>query len=223
MKKLISLLIVSINLFFYSTTSYADSVVKLSFSGNELIYPLPDGFCNITKNLQGIMLKQFLDEQSQPMLPTVQIIIAPCKANATNPEYPWGWVGMMIDKNQTPQKTLNKMVAGLLNNEDMLDAINKNLTESNTKAMEEVFGVQSNFDTNKQQILWADENSILLIQNAIGKIEDIEITETILTSTSVIGNVFVYTYIYNLKNGQPSVKDLSTMLINNAPKIKRFN
>ena len=115
------------------------------------------------------------------------------------------------------------MIAGLLNNEDMLDAINKNLTESNTKAMEEVFGVQSNFDTNKQQILWADENSILLIQNAIGKIEDIEITETILTSTSVIGNVFVYTYIYNLKNGQPSVRDLSTMLINNAPKIKRFN
>lgn len=130
---------------------------------------------------------------------------------------------MMIDKNSVPQKTLNKMIAGLLNNEDMLDAINKNLTESNTKAMEEVFGVQSNFDTNKQQILWADENSILLIQNAIGKIEDIEITETILTSTSVIGNVFVYTYIYNLKNGQPSLKDLSTMLINNAPKIKRFN
>ena len=129
----------------------------------------------------------------------------------------------MIDKNSVPQKTLNKMIAGLLNNEDMLDAINKNLTESNTKAMEEVFGVQSNFDTNKQQILWADENSILLIQNAIGKIEDIEITETILTSTSVIGNVFVYTYIYNLKNGQPSLKDLSTMLINNAPKIKRFN
>ena len=130
---------------------------------------------------------------------------------------------MMIDKNSVPQKTLNKMIAGLLNNEDMLDAINKNLTESNNKAMEEVFGVQSNFDINKQQILWADENSILLIQNAIGKIEDIEITETILTSTSVIGNVFVYTYIYNLKNGQPSLKDLSTMLINNAPKIKRFN
>ena len=45
----------------------------------------------------------------------------------------------------------------------------------------------------------------------------------ILTSVSVVNNLYVYTYIYNLKDASPSTAELSELLIDNASKLIDLN
>ena len=42
------------------TSSFAQKVVNIEYLGGEVVYPLPRGFCDITEEIFGIMLKGFL-------------------------------------------------------------------------------------------------------------------------------------------------------------------
>ena len=106
---------------------FAQSVERIVFKGSELLYPIPKGFCNITDEIQGIMMKELIDKQKDPILPEAQSIIAPCERNISNPGYPWGWIGLMKDGPNISQETLNRMMAKILENEDLIEKFEKKM------------------------------------------------------------------------------------------------
>ena len=204
------------------TSGFAENVERILFSGSELLYPLPKGFCNITQDAQGIIMMEFLGKQKGPMFPTPQLIIGPCQQYTANPGYPWGWIGLMKDGSKFTQKTFNKMMAKMMKNEDVMDELTESAIEKNSEAFDELFDVEVTQDV-KQRVIWADEDSILVLQNVTGQVEEKVFKEVIINSTTVIEDLYVYTYLYNLEGAVPSGKQMSKLLIDNAPAIKRLN
>ena len=60
MKKLLALLILSLYPFF---TSYAEEVESFQYMGDNLLLPIPDGFCNATEELSGIFIMDYINSQ----------------------------------------------------------------------------------------------------------------------------------------------------------------
>lgn len=56
-----------------------------------------------------------------------------------------------------------------------------------------------------------------------GQIDGDVINEVYVTSTTALGDLYVYTYLYNLEDAIPSLKQMSKLLINNAPRLKALN
>ena len=201
----------------------ASSVVKLSIADQQLLYPLPSGYCNITDDVTGIFLNEFLAPQTKKLgLPKPQLFIAPCGGDNSS-GYPWLWVGLAKNNPIMSQNAANKFLAKLIDNEKALEAINKKVKASNKNTIETLAGWDSDLDFSKQKIVWADENSFLVGQHINGQVEGMKIEEVNLTSTTIVGEVIVFTYAYNLIDSQPTEKDMSAMLINNAIKLKRLN
>ena len=207
----------------FPSNIFAQNVERILFKGTELLYPLPKGFCNITEEMQGIMMKELIDKQRDPMLPVAQLIIAPCERSVSNPGYPWGWIGLMKDGSRIKQETLNKMMVKLLANEDLIEKLEKQVQKKSAEVFNEVFGVDAKLENNEQKIIWADKDSILVVGNMSGQVDGELIKEVFVTSTSALGELYVYTYLYNLEDVYPSLKQMSELLINNAPRLKALN
>ena len=208
---------------FFPANIFAQNVERILFKGTELLYPLPKGYCNITEEMQGIMMKELIDQQKDPMLPVAQLIIAPCERSLSNPGYPWGWIGLMKDGSRINQETLNKMMVKLLANENLMEKLEKQVQKKSIEVLNEVFGVDATLENNEQKIIWADENSILVVGNMSGEVDGELIKEVYVTSTTALGELYVYTYLYNLEDVNPSLKQMSQLLINNAPRLKTLN
>jgi len=202
---------------------FAENVERVLFAGSELLYPLPDGFCNITEDLQGIVLKEILDNQKNPMLPVAQLIIGPCQPQNPNSGYPWGWVGLMKDGSTLTQETLNRMMAKLMANGDLLKKLERQTAKKSSEALNELFGIELSMGANEQRIVWADKDSILILGKMSSQVEGNMIKEVYASSTTVIEDLYIYTYLYNLEGANPSVKQMSKLLIDNAPALKKLN
>ena len=202
---------------------FAENVERVLFAGSELLYPLPDGFCNITEDLQGIVLKEILDNQKNPMLPVAQLIIGPCQPQNPNSGYPWGWVGLMKDGSTLTQETLNRMMAKLMANGDLLKKLERQTAKKSSEALNELFGIELSMGANEQRIVWADKDSILILGKMSSQLDGNLITEVYTSSTTVIEDLYIYTYLYNLEGVNPSVKQMSKLLIDNAPALKKLN
>jgi len=200
---------------------FAENVERVLFAGSELLYPLPDGFCNITEDLQGIVLKEILDNQKNPMLPVAQLIIGPCQPQNPNSGYPWGWVGLMKDGSTLTQETLNRMMAKLMANGDLLKKLERQTAKKSSEALNELFGIELSMGANEQRIVWADKDSILILGKMSSQVEGNMIKEVYASSTTVIEDLYIYTYLYNLEGANPSVKQMSKLLIDNAPALKK--
>ena len=207
----------------FPTNVFAQNVERILFKGTELLYPLPKGYCNITEEMQGIMMTELIDQQKDPMLPVAQLIIAPCERSVSNPGYPWGWIGLMKDGSRINQETLNKMMVKLLANENLLEKLEKQVQKKSIEVLNKFFGVDATLENNEQKIIWADENSILVVGNMSGQVDGELIKEVYVTSTTALGELYVYTYLYNLEDVNPSLKQMSQLLINNAPRLKALN
>jgi len=202
---------------------FAENVERILFAGSELLYPLPEGFCNITEDLQGIVLKEILDKQKNPMLPVAQLIIRPCQPNNPNSGYPWGWVGLTKDGSKLTQETLNKMMAKLLENEDLLKKLERQIAKKSSETLNELLGIETSMNANEQRIVWADKDSILVLGKMSSQLDGNLITEVYTSSTTVIEDLYIYTYLYNLEGANPSGKQMSKLLIDNAPTLKKLN
>ena len=89
----------------------ASSVVKLSIADQQLLYPLPSGYCNITDDVTGIFLNEFLAPQTKKLgLPKPQLFIAPCGGDNSS-GYPWLWVGLAKNNPIMSQNAANKFLA----------------------------------------------------------------------------------------------------------------
>ena len=56
-----------------------------------------------------------------------------------------------------------------------------------------------------------------------GQVDGTEIKEVYATSTTALGDFYVYPYLYNLEDANLSLKQMSELLINNVPRLKDFN
>ena len=216
-------ILIMVIFFLFPANIFAQNVERILFKGSELLYPLPKGFCNITEEMQGIMMKELIDQQKDPMFPVAQLIIAPCDPNVSNPGYPWGWIGVMKDGSRIKQETLNKMMFKLLANEDLMEKLEKQVHKKGKEVLNELFGIDAKLENNEQKIIWADQDSILVVGNMSGQLDGKLIKEVYVTSTSALGELYVYTYLYNLEDVNPSLKQMSELLINNAPRLKALN
>ena len=106
MRKFVFTIAITFTLLMQPVSVNAENVERILFSGSELLYPLPKGFCNVTESIQGIILKDIIDKQKNPMVPVAQLIISPCEPNITNPGYPWGWIGVIKNPSRLRQETL---------------------------------------------------------------------------------------------------------------------
>ena len=91
------------------------------------------------------------------------------------------------------------------------------------ETFDELFDIEVTHGVNEQRIIWADEDSILVLSNTSGQVEGSVIKEVNISSTTVIEDLYVYTFLYNLEGANPSGKQMSKLLIDNAPAIKRLN
>ena len=206
-----------------SSFLHASEFVNLRLSGSEVLYPLPSGYCDVTEDFDGIMLKEFLDAQTMPGIPKAQAIVKFCDRGNEDTGYPWAWVGVLKNEPRVSQKNFNKMMASFLKNDDMLEKLNNKVMENNREVVEDFLGVETTNSASKQQILWADDKSMLLGQKITSNLGGDIIEEVILISASVVNNLYVYTYIYNLKDASPSTAELSELLIDNASKLIDLN
>jgi len=223
MRKFVFTIAITFTLLMQPVSVNAENVERILFSGSELLYPLPKGFCNVTESIQGIILKDIIDKQKNPMVPVAQLIISPCEPNITNPGYPWGWIGVIKNPSRLRQETLNKMTVKLLTDEDLVEKVLKQLEDKNTEVVKEFYGVDTKIDSNEQRVIWADKDSILLVGNRAGQVDGTAIKEVFVSSTTVIDDLFIYIFIYNLEGAIPSGKQMSELLINNASRLKKLN
>ena len=89
--------------------------------------------------------------------------------------------------------------------------------------LSENYGIDVKLENNEQKIIWADKDSILVVGNMSGQVDGTEIKEVYATSTTALGDLYVYTYLYNLEDADLSLKQMSELLINNAPRLKDLN
>ena len=129
----------------------------------------------------------------------------------------------MKDGSRIKQETLNKMMFKLLANEDLMEKLEKQVHKKGKEVLNELFGIDAKLENNEQKIIWADQDSILVVGNMSGQLDGKLIKEVYVTSTSALGELYVYTYLYNLEDVNPSLKQMSELLINNAPRLKALN
>ena len=104
-----------------------------------------------------------------------------------------------------------------------MEKLEKQVQKKSIEVLNVVFGVDATLENNEQNIIWADENSILVVGSMSGQVDGELIKEVYVTSTSALGELYVYTYLYNLEDVNPSLKQMSELLINNAPRLKALN
>lgn len=167
-------------------------------------------------------MKEVFDKQRNALVPEAQIIIANCDKDSITPGYPWGWIGAVKNVAFT-QETVNKITAQVLQNEALLKKLTEQMLETGKEAIEDLFGLEATIETNKQNIIWADDNSILLATRIIAQVNDVEVRELAVQSTTVIEDLYIHTYIYNLETETPTMQELSKILVENAAKLKQLN
>ena len=148
MKRYALKFIVAITLLMNTAHVFAQSVERIVFKGSELLYPIPKGFCNITDEIQGIMMKELIDKQKDPMLPVAQSVIAPCERNISNPWYPWSWIGLMKEGPNISQETQNRMMAKILENAALIEKLFKKKVQ---RYLTNFFGVEAKLKNNKKK------------------------------------------------------------------------
>ena len=204
------------------TISHATDIVRLEQSGTPFNYHLPDSYCDITNTINGITFKSVIESINDPSLPNLKIIISPCNNDAGDGPYPWGWVGL-VKNVPIEQEMLNNVVVSLLGDQDLMTKLNEKAQGLAGEVLEDKLGLSGDVTVGKQEIIWADENSILIKVHTATQVQGLEIQEVVLTSTTVINEIYATTILYNLAGKEPSIEELATLLINNARHIKDAN
>ena len=76
---------------------------------------------------------------------------------------------------------------------------------------------------NERKIIWADKDSILIVGNMSGQVDETEIKEVYPSSTTALGGLVCIYTPHNVQDADLSLKQMSELLINNAPRLKDLN
>lgn len=97
------------------------------------------------------------------------------------------------------------------------------MQKKSSETLNEVLGIEASMNANEQRIVWADKDSILVLGKMSHQLDGNLMTEVYTSSTTVIEDLYIYTYLYNLEGANPSGKQMSKLLIDNAPTLKKLN
>ena len=210
------------------TTSQADEVVPFQYNDDNLLLPIPDGFCNATEELVGIFAIDYLNKQISGGLkdnPEPVIVFTRCGfENNLEEMYPWGYIGLM--KNFEPsitQKTYNKMLDTYLDSSEMMQELYE-LAEGATISTISEYGFDVNrIDYDEITLVWTDEN-VAVISTTIGFfLEGEQFIENIIGEGTTLNKTIVNYYITEIENGVTIPIQNASLLIDNSKRLVRMN
>mgnify|MGYP000509958485 FL=1 len=226
MKKLTSYLLLFLAIFF-SYSSQAYEISEASYKDDNLLLPIPDGYCDATDDLTGIFFMEYLlkGDDITKTAPIPKVVFTRCGfENNLNEIYPWGYIG--LQNNSSPsisQKTFNKQVAKILGNSKFMNKLNELMEDSIEKKWSEYGDDESEFNFGEYGVLWSGENALIFqVQNKLLNEGEI-IIEEVVASATMLNKTSVYYYITELENGATTVLENASTLIDNSKRLKRIN
>ena len=224
MKELLALLILSLYPFF---TSYAEEVESFQYMGDNLLLPIPDGFCNATEELSGIFIMDYINSQISNGIdaPAAVIVFSRCGfENDLEELYPFGYISLMENsKPSVTQKSFNKMLEKVLGNSMMMKKIQESADDATKKTGSE-YGLEIDAVGIDQATLnWIDEN-VAIVTTRMEYVVDGELyNEFSVQGSTALNNSFVNYYIWDVEPGLTTPNENARILINNSKFLVRMN
>jgi hypothetical protein len=187
-------------------------------------YSLPSGWCNITQTELGLTLLPYLQASNSNLGNDVRLIIQKCNTKDT---YPWGYVALAeVDRfSGSSQYVVNEQMKGALYlglADDYLEEVTKNQPELAADYFDMKLSVDAK-QLNKSVIIAEDINQITFTTKMNVMIEDVQITEYVLTSSTLGTNHVISTYMYDDESFDGSKKNNLNAVISNAKKVAQLN
>lgn len=227
MKKILLFLVFSI---LALTSSQAIDIEPYSFNNDNLLLPIPNGFCNATDELSGKFILEYLNMQfsNQPeSIDTVKPVIVFTRCGFENnfeEIYPWGYIGLQDNsKPVVSQTTLNQSLELILGSSEMMQEIQELVNKTTSTTMSE-FGMEfDSFDFNKSLLSWLDENVAIVTTTAQFELEGELLNEIVFQASSVVNNSIVNYYINDELIQSKNPLENSKLLIDNSKLLIKIN
>ena len=223
-KKLLSLLVLSL---LPLVTSQADEVESFQYKGDNLLLPIPNGFCNATEELSGIFIMDYINTQiSNGMdIPTAIIVFTRCGFENDLAElYPYGYISLI--ENSKPvltQKSFNKMLEKVLDSSKMMKKLQETADEATQKTGSE-YGLEiDGFGVDKSTLDWIDENVAIVTTMMEYAINGETFNEFSVQGSTLLNKSIVNYYLWDEVLGLTTTKENALTLINNAKLLVRMN
>ena len=226
-KNLLFLLVFSLLLI---TNSQAVEVESYEYNNENLLLPIPNGFCNATDELIGIIMLDFLNMQISNIIDDslraeVAIVFTRCGfENNIDEMYPWGYIGLINNtKPQLTQQTFNESLDMVLDSSKMMQKLEEIVGNAKKDAVSE-FGLDlGSFGINQPMLGWTDKNIAIVTTTAQYALEGELFTEIVVQGSSVANKVLVNYYITDEENGISTPLENATLLIDNSKLLVRLN
>jgi len=209
------------------TNSQAGEVESYNYNNENLLLPIPNGFCNATEDLVGIFTMDYMNKQLSEGFEAHSpvIVFTRCGFEDDIDEmYPWGYIALAENsKPRLTQKSINKMLSTLLDSSEMMQKLQE-INDNATKNTISEYGMEfDSLGTDETMLGWTDENVAIMTTTASYVIEGEKYTEIAVTSTTVLNKVLINYIITDLKNGLTTPIEISTLLIDNSKLLVRMN
>ena len=224
-KKLLFLFLFS---FLLITNSQAGDVESYDYNNVNLLLPIPNGFCNATDELVGIVILDYLNMQiSNAMDGNLEpaIVFTRCGfENNLDEIYPWGYIGLINNtKPKLTQKTFNKSLEMALDSSKLMQELEEKVGTAKKAAFSEYGLDLDSFGLDQPMLGWTDKN-IAIVTTRGQYIADGELmTEIVVQGSSIANTVVVNYYINDEENGISTPIENARLLINNSKLLVRMN
>lgn len=205
-------------------TQASGSNINLPTETGLVEYSLPSGWCNITQTELGLTLLPYLQASNSNIGNDVRLIIQKCNAKDA---YPWGYVALAeVDRySGSSQYVVNEQIKGALYlglADEYLEEVNTNQPE----LAEDYFDMKLSIDAKqvkKSVVIAEDVNQITFTTKMNVMVDDKQITEYVLMSSTLGANHLINTYIYDDERFDGSNKNNLNAVTSNAKKVAQLN
>ena len=136
---------------FLITNSQAGEVASYDYNNENLLLPIPNGFCNATEDLVGVFTMDYMNRQlSQGLDAHAPVIVfTRCGFEDDIDEmYPWGYIALAENsKPRLTQESVNKMLSTFLDSSEMM----QKLQEINDKEKRDILATRNQLKVEKDQ------------------------------------------------------------------------
>ena len=223
-KKLLSLLVLSL---LPLVTSQAEEVESYQYKGDNLLLPIPNGFCNATEELSGIFIMDYMNSQISNGMDVPPAVIAFTRCGFENDLaelYPFGYITLIENsKPVSTQKSFNKMLGKLLDSSKMMQKIQETADDATQKTGSE-YGIEiDGFGVDKSTLDWIDENVAIVTTRMKYVIDGETYNEFSVQASTALNKSIVNYYIWDVEPGLTTPNENARILINNAKFLVRMN
>jgi hypothetical protein len=223
-KKLLFLLVLSLLPF---VTSQAEEVEAYQYNGENLLLPIPNGFCNATEELSGIFIMDYMNSQISNGMDVPPAVIAFTRCGFENDLaelYPFGYITLIENsKPVSTQKSFNKMLGKLLDSSKMMQKIQETADDATQKTGSE-YGIEiDGFGVDKSTLDWIDENVAIVTTRMKYVIDGETYNESSVQGSTALNKSIVNYYIWDETPGLTTPKENAITLINNSKFLVRMN